>query len=75
MTEEEIAQKIFEAIASNDLKKIDELGFNRTVNTDKHLVWERKRDDASALLDLLTISEEDKNEGRTYSRDQLIAGL
>ena len=34
-----------------------------------------KRDNAIALLKLLTISEKDKNEGRTYSRDQLMASL
>lgn len=34
-----------------------------------------KRDNAIALLKLLTISEKDKSEGRTYSRDQLMASL
>lgn len=34
-----------------------------------------KRDKAIALLKLLTLSEKDKSEGRTYSRDQLMASL
>ncbi|EJG5923471.1 type II toxin-antitoxin system Phd/YefM family antitoxin [Salmonella enterica] len=34
-----------------------------------------KRDNAIALLKLLTLSEKDKSEGRTYSRDQLMASL
>lgn len=35
----------------------------------------QQRDNAIALLKLLTISEKDKAEGRVYSRDQLMAGL
>lgn len=35
----------------------------------------KKRDNAIALLKLLTLSEKDKNEGRTYSRDQLMASF
>lgn len=35
----------------------------------------KQRDEAIALLKLLTISERDKTEGRVYSREQLIAGL
>ncbi|HBM7605709.1 TPA: type II toxin-antitoxin system Phd/YefM family antitoxin [Enterobacter hormaechei] len=35
----------------------------------------KKRDDAIALLKLLTLSEKDKSEGRTYSRDQLMASI
>lgn len=34
-----------------------------------------KRDNAIALLKLLTLSEKDKSEGSTYSRDQLMASL
>lgn len=35
----------------------------------------QQRDNAIALLKLLTISEKDKAEGRVYSRDQLMADL
>ncbi|HDL7824144.1 TPA: type II toxin-antitoxin system Phd/YefM family antitoxin [Yersinia enterocolitica] len=35
----------------------------------------KQRDDAIALLKLLTISEKDKAEGRVYTRDQLLASL
>lgn len=35
----------------------------------------KQRDEAIALLKLLTISEKDKDEGRVYSRDQLLASL
>lgn len=35
----------------------------------------KKRDNAIALLKLLTLSEKDKSEGRTYSRDQLMASF
>ncbi|HDT4367489.1 TPA: type II toxin-antitoxin system Phd/YefM family antitoxin [Klebsiella aerogenes] len=35
----------------------------------------KKRDDAIALLKLLALSEKDKSEGRTYSRDQLMASI
>lgn len=35
----------------------------------------QQRDNAIALLKLLTISEKDKAEGRVYSRDQLLADL
>lgn len=45
MSETEKAQRILEAIASNSLDDIDSLGFVRTVNTDKRIVWERKDDE------------------------------
>ncbi|ABS49510.1 MULTISPECIES: type II toxin-antitoxin system Phd/YefM family antitoxin [Yersinia pseudotuberculosis complex] len=35
----------------------------------------KQRDDAIALLKLLTISEKDKAEGRVYTRDQLLANI
>lgn len=35
----------------------------------------QQRDNAIALLKLLTISEKDKAEGRVYSRDQLMSDL
>lgn len=35
----------------------------------------QQRDNAIALLKLLTISEKDKAEGRVYPRDQLMADL
>lgn len=35
----------------------------------------KQRDDAIALLKLLTISEKDKAEGRVYTRDQLLASI
>ncbi|WP_279204920.1 type II toxin-antitoxin system Phd/YefM family antitoxin [Obesumbacterium proteus] len=35
----------------------------------------QQRDNAIALLKLLTISEKDKAEGRVYSRDQVMADL
>ena len=44
MTEQEIAQAVLEAIASDSLDKIESLGFTRTVNTDKRIVWERNDD-------------------------------
>lgn len=36
---------------------------------------QKQREDAIALLKLLTISEKDKAEGRTFNRDQLLADL
>ncbi|CAI1964623.1 Phd_YefM [Serratia quinivorans] len=35
----------------------------------------KQRDDAIALLKLLTLSEKDKKEGKVYSRDQLLADI
>ncbi|EOC1556023.1 type II toxin-antitoxin system Phd/YefM family antitoxin [Cronobacter dublinensis] len=35
----------------------------------------RQRDEAIALLKLLTLSEKDQKEGRTYTRDQLLASI
>ncbi|WP_312409929.1 type II toxin-antitoxin system Phd/YefM family antitoxin [Pseudescherichia sp.] len=35
----------------------------------------RQRDEAIALLKLLTLSEKDLKEGRTYTRDQLLASI
>ncbi len=35
----------------------------------------KRRDDAVALLKLLSISEKDKSEGRTMSGDQLLARI
>ncbi|MDE1480739.1 type II toxin-antitoxin system Phd/YefM family antitoxin [Xenorhabdus bovienii] len=35
----------------------------------------KKRDDAIALLKLLAISQKDKDSGKLYSREQLLASL
>jgi len=36
---------------------------------------QQERENAIALLKLLTLSEKDKTDGKVYSRDQLLEGL